>query len=167
MKINILPLQHIGNLNVSTLIVRLPDSIKTLTRFPVHLHGSSSGGMDRDLTGARPPLSDRRRGSKIINNNYCVGCVGGKTLCSRTCINSEISRLLQQTVSCPKTQQQVETYTRPRHPEQFFKDRVIQYRDTRDNKDLPARRGAGYLHRFHRHILSYIDTQSVQEVHAF
>ena len=39
--------------------------------------------MDRDLVEARPShaLSDSPRVRKIINDNYCVGCVAGKSVC--------------------------------------------------------------------------------------
>ena len=75
MKTNILPVLHTGNPNVSTLTVSLPDSNKTLTGSMVHQHGSKLGGVDRDLTGARPlTLSDQQSPSSI-NDNYCRSCV--------------------------------------------------------------------------------------------
>ena len=61
----------------------------------------------------------------------------------------------------------VETHIRPQYPEHIFKDRVIQNRDSRDNKDLPTSRGVGHLSRFQRRIFLYTDPESVQEVHSF
>ena len=59
---------------------------------------------------------------------------GYEQKCSRTGQNSEISRVLQQTIPGSKYQQPVESYTRPLYPEQVFKDRVIQNGNPRDNK---------------------------------
>ena len=59
-----------------------------------------------------------------------------------------------------QTQQLVETYLGPQYPEQISKDRVIQIGGTRDNKNLPASRGVGNLHRFQRRILPQTHTVS-------
>ena len=77
--LQLLPVLHKGNLNVSTLTVSLQDSSKILSRSPVHLHGSKLIGVDRGLTGARHPLtfSDRQSPRSSINDNYCVSCVAG------------------------------------------------------------------------------------------
>ena len=95
-----------------------------------------------------PPIPVKGRFDQVINYNKLLceslqePLPGGgiasayEQKCSRTGPNSDISRGLQQTFSGPKTQQPVETYTRPQYPEQVFKDRVIQNRDTRDNKCL-------------------------------
>ena len=56
--------------------------------------------------------------------------------CSGTGSNSEISRVLQQTISSTKTQPSVETHLRPEHLEHLPKHRVVQNGDTRDNKNL-------------------------------
>ena len=79
---------------------------------------------------------------------------------SRTDHNSTISRVLKQIFSGSQTQQPVETYTRPQHPEQIFKDRVIQIENPRDNKGLPTGGGVGYLHRciLDRCILPHTDS---------
>ena len=71
------------NLNVSTPTVKLPNSSKTLTGSLVHLHGGRLGGVERDPTGARPPLTlrDWPRVRKIINDNHCLNCVAGKSVC--------------------------------------------------------------------------------------
>ena len=61
----------------------------------------------------------------------------------------------------------MKTYLGLEHLEHLPKHRVVQNGDPRDNKDLPADRGVGNLHRFQGHILSHVNSQSVQEVHAF
>ena len=61
----------------------------------------------------------------------------------------------------------METYLGPEHLEHLPKHRVVQNGDPRDNKNLPADRGVGTLHRFQRGILPHINSQSVQEVHGF
>ena len=66
MKTNVLPVQHIRNLNVSTPIYRLPDISKTLTGSPVHLHGSKLEGVDRDLTEVRPHLTATIQGAETL-----------------------------------------------------------------------------------------------------
>ena len=83
MKTNILLVPHTRNFNATTLIVRLPDSSKTLTGSLVHLHGSKLEGVDRGLTETRPPLKlgNRQSHRSSINDNYCVGCVAGKSVC--------------------------------------------------------------------------------------
>ena len=53
MKTNILPVPPTGNLNATTLTVRLPDSSKILSGSLVKLHGSKSEGVVRGLTEAR------------------------------------------------------------------------------------------------------------------
>ena len=77
------PSGHTGNLNLSTLTVSLPDSSKTLTGRPVDQYGSKLEGVDRDLTGARPPLTlnDQQSPSNSVNDNYCVSCVAGNSVC--------------------------------------------------------------------------------------
>ena len=87
---------HRKTLNVTTLTARVADNSKTLTGSLVHLYGSRSRGMGRDLTGARPLLThnDRPRGRRILNDNYCVDCVAGKTVCVH--VTSKVSY----TVNC-------------------------------------------------------------------
>ena len=41
------------------------------------------------------------------------------------------------------------------HLEHFFKHRIVQDGDPRDNKNLPAGRGVGHIHRFQRRILPH------------
>ena len=61
----------------------------------------------------------------------------------------------------------METYPGPEHLEHLSKHRVIQNGDPRDNKELPTARGVGHLHRLQGRILTYTNSQPVQEVHAF
>ena len=84
MRTCVLQVRDTGRLfNVTTLTARLADNSKTLTGSLVHLYGSRSRGMGRNLTEARPLLThkDRPRGRRILNDNYCVDCVAGKTVC--------------------------------------------------------------------------------------
>ena len=53
------------------------------------------------------------------------------------------------------------------HLEHLPKDRVVQNREPRDNKNLLTARGVGHLHRLQGRILPHTNSQSVQEVHAF
>ena len=66
-----------------------------------------------------------------------------------------------------QTQQPVETGLGPEHLEHLPKHRVVQNGDPRDNKDLPTVGGVGHIHRLQRRLLTYTNSQSVQEVHAF
>ena len=86
---------------------------------------------------------------------------------SATGSNSEISTFLQQSICSTQTQQPVETYPRPQHPEQFSKHRVIQNGDTRDKKYLSTGKGVGYLHRFQGGILPHTDSEPVLQYILF
>ena len=86
---------------------------------------------------------------------------------SRTGGKSKLPGVLQPANLDTQTQQPVETYLKPEHLEHLPKHRVVQNGDPRDNKNLPAARGVGNLHRFQRRILPHTNSQSVQEVHAF
>ena len=66
-----------------------------------------------------------------------------------------------------QTQQLVETHPGPEHSEHLPKHRVVQNGDPRDNKNLPAGRGVGHVHRLQGRVLPHTNSQSVQEVHAF
>ena len=97
MKTNVLALRHRGNLNASTLTHSLQDNSKSLTISPVHQLGNKLRDVDRNLTGARPPLtlSNRLSPRSNINDKYCVSCVAGnpvylhvtgKGTCSAKCV---------------------------------------------------------------------------------
>ena len=87
--------------------------------------------------------------------------------CSGTGSKPKLPGFLQPAIFGTQTQQPVETYPGPEHLEHLPKHRVVQNGDPRDNKNLPAARGVGYLHRLQGRILPYTNSQSVQEVHAF
>ena len=90
-----------------------------------------------------------------------------KQKCSRTGSKPKRTGFLQLAIFYTQTQQLVENYPGPEHLEHLPKHRVVQNGDPRDNKDLPTARGAGHLHRLQGSILPYVNSQSVQEVHAF
>ena len=94
MRTRVLPVPHTGSLNVTTLILSLADSNRTLTGSPVHQHGTQLEGVARNLTWTRLPLylSDRLSHRSRINDNYCVNYVAGNHICvyvtgKRTCVN--------------------------------------------------------------------------------
>ena len=91
----------------------------------------------------------------------------GEEKCSGTGNKPKLTGVLQLAIFGTQTQQPVETYPGPEHFEHLPKHRVIQDGDPRDNKDLPADRGVGHLHRLLGRIPPYTNSQSVQEVHAF
>ena len=89
-----------------------------------------------------------------------------KPKCSRTGSKPKLTGFLQPAIFGTQTQQPVETHPGPEHSEHLPKDRVLQNRDPRDNKDLPSDRGVGHFHRLQGHILPHTNSQSLQEVHA-
>ena len=141
--------------------------------------GGKSQGSNSTQRGLHPPILVQTKLDQITNCHKQVcqpshkpppfgGPVSaGEQKCSRTGCKSKLSGVLQQAIVGTQTQQLVETYLGPEHLEHFPKHRVIQNGDTRDHKNLPIGRGVGYLHRFQGRILPHINSQSVQEVHAF
>ena len=67
--------------------------------------------------------------------------------CNRTGAQTQLSRVLQQTIFSPKTQQQVETNTRPEQFEFIPQGREIQNGDTGNHQDIPPTRGVGHFDR--------------------
>ena len=86
--------------------------------------------------------------------------------CSRTSNNSNISGLLQPTFPGSKPNNQWKPILDLSTLNQFYRT-VIQTGDSRDNKNLLASRGVGYLCRFQRRILPHTNSEPVQEVYAF
>ena len=91
----------------------------------------------------------------------------GEQKCIGTGSKPKLTRVLQPANFGTQTQQPLETYLGPEHLEHLPKYRVIQNGDPGDNKNLPTDRGVDHLHRFQGGILPHINSQSVQEVHAF
>ena len=66
MRTSVLPAQHTGKLNATTVTVRLADSKKTLTGSLVHLQGSNLRSVNGDLTEARPYLTATSQGAEKL-----------------------------------------------------------------------------------------------------
>ena len=80
--------------------------------------------------------------------------------------NSKICRVLQQTISIAQPNNRWRPISDLSTLETFLNTESFKM-ETKDNKNLLTGRGVGYLHRFQMCILTYTNTQSVQEVHAF
>ena len=65
----------------------------------------------------------------------------------------------------PKTQQQMESYTRSEQTKSFPQGRKIQNGDTGNHQDIPPTRGVGYLNRLQGCLLLYTNTGTVQEIY--
>ena len=124
----------------------------------------SSSDPKREL---HPPLPDPAKTHKVTH-----GCkllcqspqeqlpAGGITSaysqeCCRTSKTTDISGVFQPTIFCPKTQQQVETYTRFEQTKYFPQNGEIQDGDTGNHQNVSPTRGVGYLNRFQGHLLPY------------
>ena len=131
------------------------------------------------LRGLHPPLPVQTEPNQVTNCHKQLpepiqtgppfrGTVSaGEQKWSRTGSKPKLTRVLQPAIFGTQTQQPVETGPGPEHLEHLSKHRVVQNGDPRDNKDLPTVGGVGHIHRLQRRILSYTNSQSVQEVHAF
>ena len=84
--------------------------------------------------------------------------------CNRAGTQTQFTRVFQQTVFSPKTQQQVETHTRPEQFESLPQGGKIQNGDTGNHQDIPPTRGVGHLDRFQGRLLPHCNTGTVQEV---
>ena len=126
--------------------------------------------------GLHPPLPDLVKTHKVSHGHKLL-CqspqeqlpAGGITSaysqkCCRTCKTPNISGVLQQTILSPKTQQQVETYTRFEQTESFPQDGEIQNGDTGNHQNVPPTRGVGYLNRFQGRLIPHTNTGTVQEI---
>ena len=121
--------------------------------------------------GLHPSLPDPAKAHKVTQG-YQLLCespqeqlpVGGITSahsqkCCRTSKKSHFSGVFQQTISSPKTQQQVATYPGSEQTESFPQGGEIQDGNTGNHQDVPPTRGVGYLNRFQRRLLPYIAIQ--------
>ena len=84
--------------------------------------------------------------------------------CSRKGKEPHVAGFLQQTVSSPKTEQQMETHPRPKQTESVSKGTKIQNGNTGNHQNLPARGRMGYLHRLQGRVFPYSDTGTLQEI---
>ena len=84
--------------------------------------------------------------------------------CSRTGLQSNISRGFQPAVFSPKTQQQMKTYTGSEQAESFPQGGEISNGDTGNHQNVPPIRGVGNLSGFQRRLLPYTNTGTVQEI---
>ena len=129
--------------------------------------------------GLHPPLPVQTQFNQVTNchKQLCQptktvppfgGTVSaGEQKCRGAGNKPKLTGVLQPAIFGTQTQQPVETYPGPEHLQHLPKHRVIQDGDPRDNKDHPADRGVGHLHRLQGRILPYTNSQSVQEIHAF
>ena len=84
--------------------------------------------------------------------------------CSRIGPQSNISGVLQATISSPKTQQQMEANTGPKQSKPFPQGGEIQNGDTGNHQNIPPARGVGHLSRFQRCLLPHSNTGTIQEI---
>ena len=84
--------------------------------------------------------------------------------CCRTSKKPDFSGVFQQTISSPKTQQQVATYPGSEQTESFPQGGEIQDRNTGNHQDVPPTRGVGHLNKFQGRLLPYTNTGTVQEI---
>ena len=126
--------------------------------------------------GLHPPLSDPAKSYKVSHCRKLL-CqspqeqlpVGGITSAYRQKWNragtqSDITRVFQQAICSPQTQQQMETHFRPEQTEPLPQNGKIQNGDTRNYQNVPPARGVGYLDRFQGHLLPHTNTGTIQEV---
>ena len=126
--------------------------------------------------GLHPPLSDPAKPHKVphCHKPLCQSPqeqlpAGGITSaygqkCNRTGPQSNISRVFQPTFSGTQTQQQVETYTRPKQTKSLPQGGKVQNGDTGNHQDIPPTRGVGNLSRLQGCLLPYTNTGTVQEI---
>ena len=84
--------------------------------------------------------------------------------CSRTGAKPKISRVFQQTFPSAKTQQQMETHSRPKQTESFSQGGEIQDGNTGNHQNFPATRGMGHLNRLQRRLLPHTNTGTIQKI---
>ena len=126
--------------------------------------------------GLHPSLPDPAKAHKVTQG-YQLLCqspqeqlpVGGITSahsqeCCRTSKKPNFSGVFQQTISSPKTQQQVATYPGSEQTESFPQGGEIQDGNTGNHQDVHPTRGVGQLNRFQRRLLPYTNTGTVQEI---
>ena len=126
------------------------------------------------LRGLHPPLSGPAKTHKVSHSHKLL-CqspqeplpAGGITSAYRqkrsgTGAKSKISRVFQLTVFGPKTQQQVEAYTRSEQTKSLPQGGEIQNGDTGNHQNIPPTRGMGHLNRLQGLLLPYTNTGTIQ-----
>ena len=138
--------------------------------------GCRSESCSNAQRGLCPPLSDLAELDKVSHSHKLLWQssqepqpVRGITSayeqkCNRTGTQTQFTRVLQQTIFSPKTQQQVETNTRPEQFEPIPQGRKIQNGDTGNHQDIPLTRGVGHLDGLQGRLLPHPNTGTVQEI---
>ena len=83
---------------------------------------------------------------------------------NRTGTQTKLPRVFQPAIFSPKTQQQVEAYSRLKQSEPLPQGGKIQDGDTGNYQDIPPTRGVGHLNRLQGCLLPYSHTGTVQEI---
>ena len=127
-------------------------------------------------TGLHPPLSDPAKSDKSYNSHKLL-CkspqepllVGGiasayRQKRSRIGAKSKISGVLQPTILSPKTQQQVEAYTRSEQTKSFPQGGNFLNGDTGNHQNIPPARGVRHVNRLQGRLLPHTYTGTVKEI---
>ena len=138
--------------------------------------GSRSKSSSDPKGGLHPPLPDPTKAHKVTRG-YKLLCqspqeqlpAGGITSaysqeCCRTSKATDISGVFQPTIFSPKTQQQVETYTRFEQTKSFPQNGEIQDGDTANHQNVSPTGGVGYVNRFQGRLLPYTNTGTIQKI---
>ena len=83
---------------------------------------------------------------------------------NRTGTKSKVSGVFQPTTFSPKTQQQVETYTRSEQTKFFPQGGKIQNGDTRNHQNIPPTGGVGHVNRLQGRLLPHTYTGTIKEI---
>ena len=138
--------------------------------------GSRSESSSNPERGLPPPLSDLANTLKVSHSHkpLCQSPqkplpVGGITSAYRqkhsgAGAKSDISGVFQLTIFSPKTQQQVETYTRSEQTEPLSKNGDFQDGNSRNHQNFPPTRRVGDFNRFQRRLLPHTNTGTIQEI---
>ena len=134
--------------------------------------GCRSESSSNPERGLHPPLSDPAKTHKVSHSHKLLYQspqeplpAGGITSAYRQKRSrANIFGLFQPAIFSPKTQQQMETYTRVEQIKSFPQDGKIQNGDTGNHQDVPPTRGVGHLNRLQGRLLPYTNTGTVQEI---
>ena len=77
---------------------------------------------------------------------------------------SKIPRVVQPTISSPKTQQQMVANTGSKQTKPFPQGGKVQNGDTGNHQNIPPTRGVGHLSRLQRCLLPHTNTGTIQEI---
>ena len=121
-----------------------------------------------------PPLSDPAKSDKISNCHKLLYkspqeplLVGGiasayRQKHKRTGTKSKVSGVFNRL--SPKTQQQVETYTRSEQTKSFPQGGKIQNGDTGNHQNIPPTGAVGHINRLQGHLLPHTYTGTIKEI---